>query len=104
MASNTTNQMRSIAEVTNAVAMGDLSKRVQVDAEGEMLELKMTVNMMVDQLSTLADELSRVSLQVGTEGILGGQATVPHVHGIWKVRKVNHTLPRVQLADWVYRC
>ncbi len=70
--------------------MGDLSKRVQVDAQGEMLDLKMTVNSMVDQLSTLADQVTRVSLQVGTEGILGGQATVPHVQGIWKV---NHTLP-----------
>jgi len=90
MASNITNHIRSIADVTKAVAMGDLSKRVQVDARGEMLDLKMTVNSMVDQLSTLADQVTRVSLQVGTEGILGGQATVPHVQGIWKV---NHTLP-----------
>jgi osomolarity two-component system sensor histidine kinase NIK1 len=94
MASNVTNQMRSIAEVTKAVTMGDLSKRVQVDAQGEMLDLKMTVNAMVNQLFTLADEVTRVSLQAGTEGILGGQATVPHVQGIWKVCKVNHTLPR----------
>ena len=89
-----TNQIRSIAEVTSAVAMGDLSKRVQVDAEGEMLDLKVTVNTMVNQLSTLANEVTRVSLHVGTEGILGGQATVPHVHGVWKVSENNHTLPR----------
>jgi osomolarity two-component system sensor histidine kinase NIK1 len=93
MASNIMNQMRSISDVTKAVAMGDLSKRVQVDAQGEMLELKMTVNSMVNQLYTWADEVTRVSLQVGTEGILGGQATVPHVQGIWKVCRVNHTLP-----------
>jgi osomolarity two-component system sensor histidine kinase NIK1 len=85
MASNITNRMRSISEVTKAVAMGDLTKRVQVDTQGEMLHLKMAVNSMVNQLSTLADELARVSLQVGTEGILGGQATVPDVQGIGKV-------------------
>jgi osomolarity two-component system sensor histidine kinase NIK1 len=94
MANNMTNQMRSISEVTKAVAMGDLSKRVQVDAQGEMLDVKMTVNSMVNQLSTLADEVVRVSLQVGTEGILGGQATVPDVQGIWKVCKVYPKLPR----------
>jgi osomolarity two-component system sensor histidine kinase NIK1 len=94
MASNITNQMRSISEVTQAVAMGDLSKRVQVDAQGEMLDLKMTVNSMVNQLSALADEVTRVSLQVGTKGILGGQATVPDAQGIWKVCEVNYTLPR----------
>jgi osomolarity two-component system sensor histidine kinase NIK1 len=74
--------------------MGDLSKRVQVDAQGEMLDLKMTVNSMVNQLSVLANEVTRVSLQVGTEGILGGQAAVPDVQGIWKVCKIHHTLPR----------
>jgi osomolarity two-component system, sensor histidine kinase NIK1 len=94
MAGNITNQMRSISEVTKAVAMGDLSKRVQFDAQGEMLDLKMTVNSMVNQLSTLADEVTRLSLQVGAEGILGGQATVPDVQGIWKVCKVNRTLSR----------
>ena len=92
MAGNITNQMRSISEVAKAVAMGDLSKRVQVDAQGEMLDLKMTVNSMVNQLSMLADEVTRVSLQVGTEGILGVQATVPDVQGIWKVYKVIHHL------------
>ena len=70
------------------------SKRIQVDAQGEMLEVKITVSTIVNQLSTLADEVTRVSLQVGTEGILGGQATVTHVQGIWKVCKVNLALPR----------
>ena len=88
------NQIRSISDVTKAVAMGDLSKRVQVDAQGEMLELKMTINSMANELSTLADEVTRVSLQVGTEGILGGQATVPHAHGIWKVCKFKYARAR----------
>jgi len=104
MAGNITNQMRSISEVTKAVAMGDVSKRVQGDAQGEMLDLKMTVNSMVNQLSTLADEVVRVSLQVGTKGILGGQATVPDVQGIWKVCKVNHKLPHEWRVDRVHRC
>jgi HAMP domain-containing protein len=88
MASNLTDQVRSISEVTKAVALGDLSKQVEVDVQGEMLDLKMTVNSMVNQLSTLANEVTRVSLEVGTEGILGGQATVPDVQGMWKVRTV----------------
>ena len=86
MASNLTDQVRSISEVTKAVALGDLSKQVEVDVQGEMLDLKMTVNSMVNQLSTLANEVTRVSLEVGTEGILGGQATVPDVQGMWHVR------------------
>lgn len=77
--------MRSISEVTKAVARGDLSKMVQVDVQGEMLELKTTVNQMVSRLSTLAQEVTRVSLEVGTEGIMGGQAHVPDVEGMWKV-------------------
>jgi osomolarity two-component system, sensor histidine kinase NIK1 len=85
MASNLTDQVRSISEVTKAVALGDLSRTVNVDVQGEMLDLKMTVNSMVEQLSTLAREVSRVSLEVGTEGILGGQAFVPDVQGEWKV-------------------
>src|SRR6266404_6193653 len=88
MANNLTDQVRSISEVTKAVALGDLSKQVQVDVQGEMLDLKMTVNSMVNQLSTLANEVTRVSLEVGTEGILGGQAFVPDVQGMWKVRRV----------------
>jgi HAMP domain-containing protein len=85
MASNLTDQVRSISEVTKAVAAGDLSKIVNVDVQGEMLDLKMTVNSMVAQLNTLANEVTRVSLEVGTEGILGGQASVPDVQGMWKV-------------------
>ena len=88
MASNLTDQVRSISEVTKAVALGDLSKVVNVDVQGEMLDLKMTVNSMVAQLSTLANEVTRVSLEVGTEGILGGQAYVPDVQGMWKVRLI----------------
>ena len=88
MASNLTDQVRSISEVTKAVALGDLGKLVNVDVQGEMLDLKMTVNSMVAQLSTLANEVTRVSLEVGTEGILGGQAFVPDVQGMWKVGPV----------------
>ncbi|KZT34623.1 HAMP TYPE histidine kinase, partial [Sistotremastrum suecicum HHB10207 ss-3] len=89
MASNLTNQVRSIASVTKAVAAGDLSQKVDVDVQGEMLDLKVTVNNMVDQLWTLANEVTRVSLEVGTEGILGGQATVEGVKGMWKVLTDN---------------
>ena len=85
MASNLTDQVRSISEVTKAVALGDLSKTVQVDVQGEVLDLKMTVNSMVEQLSTLANEVTRVSIEVGTDGLLGGQAFVPDVQGMWKV-------------------
>ena len=85
IANNLTDQVRSISEVTKAVALGDLGKTVEVDVQGEMLDLKMTVNSMVAQLSTLADEVTRVSLEVGTEGLLGGQAFVPDVEGMWKV-------------------
>lgn len=93
MASNLTDQVRSISEVTKAVALGDLVKLVNVDVQGEMLDLKMTVNSMVAQLSTLANEVTRVSLEVGTEGILGGQAFVPDVQGMWKVCKKNFLSP-----------
>ena len=86
MASNLTNQVRSISDVTKAVANGDLSKTVDVDVQGEMLDLKTTVNQMVSRLSTLAGEVTRVSLEVGTEGKMGGQANVPNVQGMWKVR------------------
>ena len=85
MASNLTNQVRSISEVTKAVAHGNLSKVVDVDVQGEMLDLKETVNSMVAQLSSLANEVIRVSIEVGTEGKLGGQAVVPDVKGVWKV-------------------
>ncbi|OAQ35936.1 hypothetical protein K457DRAFT_1768328 [Linnemannia elongata AG-77] len=84
MASNLTTQVRSIAEVTTAVACGDLSKKIDVEAQGEISELKKTVNSMVEQLRTFAAEVSRVSLEVGTEGKLGGQAVVKDVSGTWK--------------------
>ena len=84
MASNLTSQVRNIAEVTTAVASGDLSKKITVDVKGEILELKNTVNTMVDQLSSFAAEVTRVSREVGTEGRLGGQADVQGVAGTWK--------------------
>jgi signal transduction histidine kinase/HAMP domain-containing protein/ActR/RegA family two-component response regulator len=84
MAANLTGQVRSIAEVTTAVAKGDLSQKIRVDARGEILELKETINTMVDQLSAFADEVTRVAREVGTEGSLGGQAQVPGVGGTWR--------------------
>ncbi len=84
MAGNLTGQVRNIAEVTKAVAAGDLSKKVTVDVKGEILELKNTVNTMVDQLRSFASEVTRVAREVGTEGILGGQAAVKGVSGTWK--------------------
>ena len=77
-------QVRNIADVTTAVANGDLSKKVTVDVKGEVLELKNTVNTMVDQLSSFADEVTRVAREVGTDGKLGGQAPVKGVSGVWK--------------------
>ncbi|CAO3695657.1 unnamed protein product [Umbelopsis ramanniana] len=84
MAGNLTTQVRSIAQVTNAVANGDLSKKINVDAYGEILDLKITVNNMVDQLNVFSAEVTRVAKEVGTEGKLGGQAIVPSVGGTWK--------------------
>ena len=84
MAGNLTAQVRSIAEVTTAVARGDLSKKITVDVKGEILELKNTINTMVDQLNSFASEVTRVAREVGTEGKLGGQARVPGVGGVWK--------------------
>src|SRR5271154_2696007 len=84
MAGNLTNQVRNIAEVTTAVAKGDLSTRIMVDARGEILQLKNTINTMVDQLSSFAAEVTRVAREVGTEGLLGGEADVPGVGGTWK--------------------
>jgi HAMP domain-containing protein/signal transduction histidine kinase/DNA-binding response OmpR family regulator len=84
MASNLTNQVRNIAEVTTAVARGDLSKKITVDVKGEILELKNTINTMVDQLSSFASEVTRVAREVGTEGKLGGQAIVKGIAGTWK--------------------
>src|SRR5688500_8269877 len=84
MASNLTGQVRNIAEVTTAVARGDLSRKITVDVKGEILELKKTINTMVDQLNSFASEVTRVALEVGTEGKLGGQAEVTGVGGTWK--------------------
>jgi CheY-like chemotaxis protein/HAMP domain-containing protein len=84
MASNLTDQVRNIADVTTAVATGDLSKKITVDARGEVLELKETINTMVDQLRSFAAEVTRVAKEVGTEGRLGGQANVEGVSGTWK--------------------
>ena len=84
MAANLTTQVRNIAEVTTAVAFGDLSKKISVDARGEILELKDTINTMVDQLNAFASEVTRVAREVGTEGKLGGQADVRGVGGTWK--------------------
>ena len=84
MASNLTVQVRNIADVTTAVARGDLSRKITVDVRGEILELKNTINTMVDQLNAFAAEVTRVAREVGTEGKLGGQANVTGVAGAWK--------------------
>src|SRR3984957_9983541 len=84
MGSNLTAQVRNIAEVTTAVAKGDLSKKITVDVKGEILELKNTINTMVDQLNSFSSEVTRVAREVGSEGKLGGQADVPGVGGTWK--------------------
>jgi signal transduction histidine kinase/HAMP domain-containing protein/CheY-like chemotaxis protein len=84
MAANLTGQVREIAQVATAVARGDLSQKIEVDARGEILELKSTVNTMVDQLSSFASEVTRVAREVGTDGKLGGQAAVPNVAGTWR--------------------
>ena len=95
MATNLTDQVRSIAGVTTAVARGDLTRKITVDAQGEILELKDTINTMVDQLSSFADEVTRVAREVGTEGQLGGQAEVQGVSGTWRGLTENVN----QLAD-----
>jgi methyl-accepting chemotaxis protein len=84
MASNLTGQVRNIAEVSTAIARGDLSRKITVDVKGEIRQLKETINTMVDQLNSFAAEVTRVAREVGTEGKLGGQAVVPGVAGIWK--------------------
>ena len=84
MAGNLTAQVRNIADVTTAVAKGDLSRKITVEVRGEILELKNTINTMVDQLSSFASEVTRVAREVGTEGKLGGQAEVKGVAGVWK--------------------
>src|SRR5208282_3635462 len=84
MASNLTNQVRNIAEVTTAVANGDLSRKITVEVKGEILQLKDTINTMVDRLNSFASEVTRVAREVGTEGKLGGQAVVKGVAGVWE--------------------
>src|SRR5213596_2532369 len=101
MANNLTNQVRNIAEVTTAVARGDLSKKITVDVKGEILELKNTINTMVDQLSSFASEVTRVAREVGTEGKLGGQAEVKGVGGVWKDLTDNVNLMTSNLTGQV---
>ena len=101
MARNLTDQVRNVAQVTTAVANGDLSKKITVDARGEILELKDTINTMVDQLSSFAAEVTRVAREVGTEGKLGGQAEVAGVSGTWKGLTENVNGMAVNLTDQV---
>ena len=101
MAENLTGQVRNIAEVTTAVARGDLSKKITVDVKGEILELKNTINTMVDQLNGFASEVTRVAREVGTEGKLGGQAQVPGVAGTWKDLTDNVNLMAANLTGQV---
>jgi len=101
MASNLTNQVRNIAEVSTAVARGDLSKKIAVDVKGEILELKITINTMVDQLNGFAAEVTRVAREVGTEGKLGGQALVPGVAGVWKDLTDNVNVMAANLTNQV---
>ncbi|MGX7951546.1 HAMP domain-containing protein [Tsuneonella sp. HG249] len=101
MAENLTGQVRNIAEVTTAVARGDLSKKITVDVKGEILELKNTINVMVDQLNGFASEVTRVAREVGTEGKLGGQAQVPGVGGTWKDLTDNVNLMATNLTNQV---
>ncbi|MGC1836418.1 MAG: HAMP domain-containing protein, partial [Candidatus Acidiferrales bacterium] len=101
MAGNLTAQVRNIAEVTTAVARGDLSRKITVDVKGEILELKNTINTMVDQLNAFAGEVTRVARDVGTEGPLGGQAQVPGVAGTWKDLTDNVNFMAGNLTDQV---
>ncbi|WP_407658182.1 HAMP domain-containing protein [Hyphomicrobium album] len=101
LAGNLTTQVRNIADVTTAVARGDLSKRITVDVKGEILELKATINTMVDQLNGFAGEVTRVAREVGTEGKLGGQAQVPGAAGTWKDLTDNVNLMASNLTDQV---
>src|ERR1700676_3062300 len=101
MAGNLTGQVRNIAEVTTAVARGDLSRKITVDVRGEILELKNTINTMVDQLNAFAGEVTRVAREVGTEGKLGGQAQVPGVGGTWKDLTDNVNVMAANLTEQV---
>src|SRR5205085_2590490 len=99
LASNLTTQVRNIAQVTTAVANGDLSKQITVQAKGEVAELADTINTMVDQLSSFADEVTRVAREVGVEGRLGGQAEVEGVSGTWRALTDNVNLMVRNLTD-----
>src|SRR5207248_1546376 len=101
MAANLTAQVRNIADVTTAVAKGDLSKKITVDVRGEILELKQTINVMVDQLNGFASEVTRVAREVGTEGKLGGQAQVRGIGGVWKDLTDNVNFMASNLTDQV---
>src|SRR5688500_15576775 len=101
MAGNLTAQVRNIAEVTIAVASGDLSKKITVDVRGEILQLKEAINTMVEQLRSFASEVTRVAREVGTEGRLGGQAVVPGVAGTWKDLTDNVNLMASNLTGQV---
>jgi len=101
LAANLTTQVRNIAEVTTAVARGDLSRKITVDVKGEILELKNTINTMVDQLNAFAAEVTRVAREVGTEGRLGGQADVPGVAGTWKDLTDNVNVMAANLTEQV---
>src|SRR3954466_11568493 len=101
MASNLTDQVRNIAQVTTAVARGDLTQKITVDVKGEVLELKNTINTMVDQLSSFSDEVTRVAREVGTEGKLGGQAEVKGVSGTWRDLTENVNVMASNLTDQV---
>jgi osomolarity two-component system sensor histidine kinase NIK1 len=109
MCSSLTDQVRSIANVTTAVAKGDLTQKIEIQVEGEMSTLKGTVNSMVDQLSAFASEVTRMALEVGTQGILGGQAKVEGVQGTWAdlTRNVNvcadSSIRNTSLTLCVYR-
>src|SRR2546430_11812801 len=101
MAGNLTSQVRNIAAVTTGIANGDLSKKITVDVRGEILELKNTINTMVDQLNAFANEVTRVAREVGTEGNLGGQADVKGVGGVWKDLTENVNLMAGQLTSQI---
>src|SRR5204862_538014 len=101
MASNLTGQVRNIADVATAIASGDLSRKITVDVRGEILELKQTINTMVDQLTAFASEVTRVAREVGTDGKLGGQARVAGVAGTWKDLTDNVNLMASNLTNQV---
>src|SRR5262249_50400554 len=101
LAANLTTQVRNIAEGTTAVAGGDRTRKISVDVKGEILELKITINTMVDQLNAFAAEVTRVAREVGTEGALGGQATVPGVAGTWKDLTDNVNVMAANLTEQV---